>query len=313
MKAFDIVTGGHLSIDYIRPPRVNAFKKAIGGSPAYVSFAARKLGARVGVISKVGEDFPKAYVSMLKRSAVDLFGLEMVQNSRTTSFALEYYTESRRLSLKSRAPPITLEDVQLEFEAKAIHVAPIASEISSEVVDALRKKADVLSLDPQGFLRKFNAKGRTSPKKWNADEVLELVDVYKSSLPEIRAVAGKSNLKVMMKRVADYGLKIVIVTLGAKGAAFLFDKTFHHIPSIPPKRLIDPTGAGDVFAGAFLAEYARKKDPLWCACVGSAAASFKVETFGPVLKSTTKEIYERAKDLCEKVYACRDAQRIIDA
>lgn len=313
MRAFDIVTVGHFSIDHVRSPRANAFKRALGGSPAYVSFSARKLGARVGVVSKVGADFPETYVNMLKRGGIDLFGLKRVKDSVTTSFALEYSNEKRRLLLKSRAPPIHLEDISLEFRAATIHIAPIAGEISSEVVDALRAKADVLSLDPQGLLRQFDAKGETSLKKWKANGILERVDVYKSSLREVRAVAGKSNLKVAMKRLGDFGIKVVIVTLGRKGTALFFDKTFHRIPAFPLRKLIDPTGAGDVFAGAFLAEYSCKKDPLWCACVGSAAASFKVETFGPLFHNTKEAIYKRAMDLIEKVYASRDAQRVIDA
>jgi sugar/nucleoside kinase (ribokinase family) len=312
MREFDIVTVGHFSIDHILPPRVNAFKRALGGSPAYVSFSARKLGAHVGVISKVGADFPRAYVNILKRGGVDMFGLRRVKGAVTTSFVLKYSNEKRRLLLKSRAPPIRLEDVSLEFNAATLHVAPIAGEICSEVVDALRAKADVLSLDPQGFLRQFDAKGEMSLKKWKANGILERVDVYKSSLDEAKAIAGENRLKTVMKRLGDFGIKVVIVTLGEKGTMLFFDETSYRIPAFSP-RLIDPTGAGDVFAGAFLAEYLRKKDPLWCACVGSAAASFKVETFGPILCRSKEAIYKRAANLFEKVYADRDAQRVIDA
>jgi sugar/nucleoside kinase (ribokinase family) len=313
MKAFDIITVGHFSIDHVLPPRGNAFKRMLGGSSAYVSFSARKLGARVGVISKVGKDFPETYVNMLEQGRIDTFGLKKVNGAVTTSFALEYSNGKRRLLLKSRAPPICLGDVSLEFKASIVHIAPIAGEISSEVVGALREKVDSLSLDPQGFLRKFDAKGRTSLKKWKADEILEQVDVYKSSLPEIRAVVRRSSLKTAMKRLGDFGIRIVIVTLGEKGTMLFFDERFHRIPAFSPRRLIDPTGAGDVFAGAFLAEYLHKKDPLWCACVGSAAASFKVETFGPFFHTTKETIYERATDLFEKVYVDKDAQRVIDA
>jgi sugar/nucleoside kinase (ribokinase family) len=313
MRAFDIVTVGHFSIDHILPPKANAFKRALGGSPAYVSFSARKLGARVGVISKVGADFPMAYVNMLGRDGVDMFGFRRVKNVITTSFALEYSNGKRRLLLKSRAPPISLEDVSLEFNAVTIHVAPIAGEISSGIVDALRAKADVLSLDPQGFLRQFDAKGEMSLKKWKANGILEQVDVYKSSFGEARAIIGKSRLKTAMKRLGDFGIKIVIITLGEKGTMLFFDETFHRIPAFSPRRLIDPTGAGDVLAGAFLAEYLHKKDPLWCACVGSAAASFKVENFGPFFHTTKEAIYVRAMDLFEKMYADRDAQRVIGA
>ena len=313
MKTFDIVTVGHFSIDHIRPLGTSTFKRVLGGSPAYVSFSARKLGAHVGVVSKVGADFPKTYIAMLKRGGIDLFGLERTEASVTTSFALEYSNEKRKLLLKNRAPPISLEDVSLGHNARAVHVGPIAGEISSEVVDALRTKTSLLSLDPQGFLRQFDAKGRTSLRKWKADGILEQVDVYKSSLREAKAVTGKRGLKAAMETLGDIGIKIVIITLGGKGTDLLFDRTFHQIHAFSPRKLVDPTGAGDVFAGAFLAEYLHRKDPLWCACVGSAASSFKVETFGPVLAVTKEAIYRRARVLFERVYSNRDTQLVKEA
>ncbi len=82
-----------------------------------------------------------------------------------------------------------------------------------------------------------------------------------------------------------------------KGAAILFDETFRRIPAIQPKELIDPTGAGDVFAGAFLAEYVNNNDPMWCACVGSAMSSFKVATVGPLFLAEKEAVYGLAEHL----------------
>lgn len=250
MKVFDIVTVGHFAIDHIQSKRFEPPKKLLGGPPAYVSIAARKLDARVGVVSKVGDDFPDEYTKLLSSNKVDLFGVKKVKNSSTTSFVLKYMNGNRQLLLKSHAPSILKEDVSLPFEAKAIHIAPIAGEISCEVIEELRKKADTLSLDPQGFLRRFDANERVNLKKWADRRILEQIDVFKSSLHEIRKIASSKNLKISMKEIQDFGVKIVIVTLGGKGATLLFDKTFHRIPAIQPKELIDPTGAGGTFLRA---------------------------------------------------------------
>lgn len=300
MKVFDIVTVGHFAIDYISSPRLDAPKQVLGGSPTYVSFAARKLDAHAGVVSKVGSDFPESYTELLCSHSVDLFGVIVIKSVSTTSFVLEYVNGYRRLLLKSCAPPILQEDVSLMFKAKTIHVAPIVGEISSEVIEELRKKADMLSLDPQGLLRKFDSNGRVSLKKWADKRVLEQIDIYKSSLQEIRKIARSRSLEASMKEIQNFGTKIVIVTLGRKGAAILFDETFQRVPSIQPQKLMDPTGAGDVFAGAFLAEYVNKKNPVWCACVGSAMASFKVETVGPLFLGEKKAVYRRAERLYDE-------------
>jgi sugar/nucleoside kinase (ribokinase family) len=202
--------------------------------------------------------------------------------------------------LRNRAPPILLEDVVSMPQAKIIHVAPIAGEISSEVAEELRKKTDMLSLDPQGFIRKFDAEGRVSLKKWTDRRVLGQVDIYKSSFQEIRRATGLKTLKASMEEIRNFGVRIVIVTFGREGAALLFEDTFYRIHAIPPKELIDPTGAGDVFAGAFLAEYIKKKEPVWCACVGSAMASFKLETVGPSFVGDKEAIYSRAERLFDE-------------
>jgi sugar/nucleoside kinase (ribokinase family) len=300
MKMLDLITVGHFAIDHIQIPRGKSLKQTLGGSTTYVSLAARKLGARVGVISNVGDDFPETYVRLLHDNGVDLSCVRKVKNTATTSFILKYEDGNRRLLLRNRALPILLEDVASVPKAKTIHVAPIADEISSEVVEELRKRTDTLSLDPQGFIRKFGVNGRVGLKKWKDKRVLEQVDVYKSSLQEITKVTGVKSLKASMREIQNFGTKIVVVTLGKQGALLLFDESFYEIPTIQPQELVDPTGAGDVFAGAFLAEHIKKKEPVWCACVGSAMASFKVETFGPLFSDDEKAVYIRAERLFDE-------------
>ncbi|MGQ9565472.1 MAG: carbohydrate kinase family protein [Candidatus Bathyarchaeales archaeon] len=299
METFDIVTVGHFAIDQIVTPGFS-YMQMLGGSPTYVSLAAGKLGAHVGVISVIGEDFPEAYIKFLQKNNVDLFGVGMVENDVTTSFVLEYYNGKRILWLENLGPKILLEDVPDDFSAKNIHVAPIAGEIAPEVVNELRKRTNILSLDPQGFLREFSANGRTSLRNMLAPSVLEKIDVYKSSSEEIRVVTGLRSLEMAMKRIQEFGVKTVVVTMGAGGAAVLFDDTFCKVPAYMSKTIVDPTGAGDVFAGAFLAEYAKEKDVVWCACVGSAMASFKVETVGPYSLPKKEVVYERAQCLLAK-------------
>ena len=91
-----------------------------------------------------------------------------------------------------------------------------------------------------------------------------------------------------------------MVTRGMKGTILLVDDEFYHIPACKPRVFRDPTGAGDTFIGAFLAEYLQGKEPLWCACVGSAASSFVVEGIGPAVFGEKEETYTRAKEIYEK-------------
>lgn len=299
---FDVISVGHFAIDSIflsgrRMPFV-----VLGGSVAYFSFAARQLDATVSVVSKVGDDFPGAYVWWLEQEGIDLSGMVKVEDAQTTRFELKYSNNlsNRKLRLKNEAPPITVNDLPKSLKAKAIHIAPVAGEVSYKVVKKLKNCADLLSLDPQGLVRKFDEKGNVTLGSLKNKRILELVDIYKSSLNEIKAATGRSRLDSAIKAVHDYGVETVIVTLGMKGAVLSVEETSYNIPAYKSKKIVDPTGAGDVFVGGFLAEYIRGENSLWCACVGSAAASLVVEAAGPTFFGDKAEIYRRAHVLYEK-------------
>lgn len=299
---FDIVSVGHFAIDSIFLPDRNMPFIVLGGSVAYASFAARRLDAAVSVVSKVGGDFPKAYLWWLEQEGVNLSGIVKVETAQTTRFELKYNNNlsNRKLRLKSKAPPITVEDLPKSLKAKTIHIAPIAGEVTYEVVKKLRSCAQWLSLDPQGLVRRFDEKGNVTRRSLTDKRMLELVDIYKSSSDEIKAVTGMSTQKSAIRAVHDYGVETVIVTLGMKGAVLSVEETVCKIPTYKSEKVVDPTGAGDVFIGGFLAEYVRSENLLWCACVGSAAASLVVEAAGPTFFGDKAEIHQRARVLSEK-------------
>jgi len=297
---FDLVTVGHLAIDRILLPQTSTPESTLGGPPTYVSLAARKLDANVSLISRVGEHFPQEYVMWLKSNGVDLSGLKRVRDASTTRYLLKYGKEGRQLQLKSQAPPISPEDVPSSLRAKAVHAAPIANELSQSVIDKLRALTDTLSLDPQGFVRRFDEQGNVKLGRWKETEIFRQIDVYKSSFSEIKAVTGLTDLQLAVQKIRGYGPRIVMVTRGMKGSTLFFNGELYEIPACKPRVVKDLTGAGDAFIGAFLAEHVQGKDLAWCACVGSAASSFVVEGVGPTVFGEKKEIYKRAAEIYEK-------------
>ncbi|MEM2937348.1 MAG: carbohydrate kinase family protein [Candidatus Bathyarchaeia archaeon] len=299
---FDIVSAGHFCIDSIILPSRHAPYIILGGSVTYVSLAAKRLGANVSVISKVGGDFPKAYASWLSKEGIDLSGVIQIKEAKTTKFELKYdnILSGRSLRLISRAGPITLEDLPNSIKAKIVHLAPIANEIQYEVAERLKEHGEVLSLDPQGLIRVFDENGNVATGPLVDKRILELVNIYKSSLDEVEAVTGQRDLKSAINAVHDFGVETVIVTLGVKGAVLSVDRTTCNVPAYKPSKVVDPTGAGDAFIGGFLAEYIQGGDSLWCACVGSAVASTVVEGIGPTFFGDKDEIRRRARFLYEK-------------
>jgi len=299
---FDVTVVGHFAIDTIRLPSRSAPFVVLGGSVTYVSFVAKRLDGTVSIISKVGEDFPEAYMWLLREEGIDLSGVVKLKKGGTTRFDLEYSKDlsNRKLKLESKAAPIKLSNLPKHLQAKAVHIAPIAGEVSYEVVKKLKSCAEVISLDPQGLLRHFSKTGKVTSRASVDKKLFSLINIYKSSLAEISALTGYSDINAAINTIHDFGVKTVIVTLGAKGAKLSVEKTVYNIPSCGSRVLVDPTGAGDAFMGGFLTEYIRQKDSLWCACVGSAAASLVIEGIGPTFFGEKEEIYQRACCLYEK-------------
>jgi len=298
----DVTVVGHFAIDSIRLPSRSGPFVVLGGSVAYVSLVTKRLDGTVSIISKVGGDFPEAYLWWLRQEDIDLSGVIKLENERTTRFELEYSKDlsKRTLRLENRAPPINMSDLPNSLRARAVHIAPIAGEISYEVVEHLKGCTEVLSLDPQGLLRSFDDAGNVTYSSPVDKRLLSLMNIYKSSQDEISIVTGRSDLNSAIKAVHDFGVETVLVTLDVKGAVLSVEETLYRIPACDSVKVVDPTGAGDVFMGGFLIEYIHQKDSLWCACVGSAAASLIVEGLGPTFFGEKEEIYRRARSIYEK-------------
>jgi sugar/nucleoside kinase (ribokinase family) len=298
----DIVSVGHFVIDSILLPSRSAPFVVLGGSPTYVSLAARRLDAKVGVVSKVGGDFPSAYLWWLSQEGIDLSGITRVEGAHTARYELKYNSDlsDRLLRLKNTAPPITLTDLPNSLKARIIHIGPVAGEIAYEVVAKLKEYAEVLSLDPQGLVRSFDENGNVIHIQLTDTRILGLVDIFKSSKKEIESITGLSDMNLAMNSIHEHGVKIVIVTSGANGATVSVEDAVHVVPAFRSEKVVDPTGAGDAFIGGFLAEYVQGEDISRCSHVGSAIASLVVEGIGPTHFGDKTEIYRRASLLYGK-------------
>jgi sugar/nucleoside kinase (ribokinase family) len=298
----EIAVIGHFALDTILLPSRSMPFHVLGGATTYTSFAAKRLDATVSVISKVGENFPKAYLWWLNQEGIDVSCVIRKEKEECTYFELSYSKDfsKRKLKLKSKATPINLEDLPVDLHVKAVHIAPIDNEISYEIVEKMKGSAEILSLDPQGMLRTFDKAGNVKNKQKINRKILGLINIYRSSKEELFYLTRKKELKKSIKMLHDHGIETAIVTNGAKGSVLSIEGAQYNIGVCPSKVIVDPTGAGDVFIGAFLSEYLQQKESLWCACVGSAAASTVVEGLGPTYFGSKQEIYQRATVLYEK-------------
>ncbi len=250
----DVTVVGHFSADSIKLPGRSEPYRILGGAVAYVSLVARRLGALASVISRVGGAFPDAYLKRLSEEGINISNVIKNDAESSTSFELTYSADlsDRTLRLRQKGSPINLNDLPASWRSNVVHVAPIADEISYDVVKRLRDCCSFLSIDPQGMTRRFDKDGNVTCSAQMDKRILPLVDVYKSSLDEIKVLTGQSALNRALKEVHDFGPKVVIATAGAEGSVLSTQGVVYKVPACKSLRVVDPTGAGDVFVGGFL-------------------------------------------------------------
>ena len=129
------------------------------------------------------------------------------------------------------------------------------------------------------------------------NDVLGLSTIFLINHEEADQLTGERDLSSAGKKLASAGPEIVVIKRGAKGAYLIYENNEFFIPVFPVQQVLDPTGAGDSFAGGFMGYLSQtnKPDILEAVCVGSAMASFCVEGFGldSLLKVTPSLLFSR--------------------
>ncbi len=237
-----------------------------GGSAMYCSMTAKKLGMKVGIVSRVGQDY--RYHDIL--DGIDKSGVGMQE--KTTTF-FDIYRDGRRKELVFNiGKKLRKKDFPREFlNAKAVHIGPVIDEVHKGLIKMVKKKSSALiTADIQGFIRK-EKNGDVVPKKFKLG-ILKYIDILHCSEDDLR----DSRIKISdIERKCNH----ILLTRNSRGSVLIWDS---RRISIPPFNTIekDPTGAGDVYMAAFAKRFLETNDPEESGRYASAAASFCVEDFG---------------------------------
>ncbi len=289
----DFVTVGHITLDRIRRGRQERPIWIPGGPAVHASLIAASLGAKTYALSKVGTDFGRSRMKWLVQMGVDTRLLK-VSRTPTTKFEIRYRGERRSLRLLSKCENINQFDLPQGLRIRSLHMGPVIDEIPEAAAKSLASRSMVTSLDPQGYLRRVARSGQVVARSWLDKALLRRIDVLRGSSDELRMMVGRISSKDALRRLKRLGPSVCILTRSSDGSDLLHDRGIFRIPAFKPETVVDPTGAGDAFSGAFLTEYVRSKDPIWSSCVGAAAASIKVETSGPCFIRDRSKVIERA-------------------
>jgi len=235
----DVVDGG--------PPR-------IGGGPYYAARAWRALGVRGTIFTRCGPAERHAYSRRL--IAVGL-PVVMLPGTSTTSFSFYYVDSTRVMTVEHTGDSWTREDVARVPPGAWVHAAPLLrSEFPTETLAALARGRR-LSFDGQGLVRT----AETGPLRLDANfdrAALRHLRILKLAEEEAQALVGEPD----EDGLRSLGVPEVVVTLGSRGSLVLDRGRLTRVAAVPVSSAVDPTGAGDGFAAAYLVGRATGHSPV---------------------------------------------------
>ncbi len=269
--------------------------EVLGGSVAYASLAAQALGWDAGIVTRAGADF----VAEKELPGVAAF---VAPAEATTRFRHEYARDGHRtLWLLASAGAIDLATVPDDWRSpSALLVAPLIDEVAPGAARGFR--AGVVGAIAQGWLREADPNGRINPRRWtNAAACLEGVDILFLSQNDTPDAEKRS--RELLQHVP-----IVALTRGARGVTLLTRNGEERF-STQPRPEVDPTGAGDVFAAAFLVSYVERHDLPEAVAFASCAASFVVQGVGAATLGDRAAVVRRMQERREYI-AGADTMRL---
>ena len=272
-----LVIVGSLAFDTIETPWERK-EKIIGGSCTYCSLAASYF-TRPGVVAVVGEDFPADVIAFLKKRHVDLKGLQIVPGGKTFHWQGRYgYDPNQRETVRTDLNVFESFRPQIPpsyRKADILFLANIDPDLQDSVLLQVEKPR-LTAMDTIGLW--------IQSKREALMRILRCVDIYFGNDEEIRMLTDERNLIKAGKMIQAMGPRLVIVKKGEHGALVFGPDFIFGLPALPTETVIDPTGAGDSFAGGMMGYLAEKDnfDPKTlkeAMAYGILVASFTVEDF----------------------------------
>ena len=287
-----------LSIGYVTRDLHADGSFSLGGTVTFAAVTAHRLGLAAAIVTC-------ADAQLLPELPLRLpgIGLAVRPSTETTTFVNQYHEGFRTQYLRARAAPPEIEDVPWPWrDAPIVLLGPLAQELSPDFVTLFpRRPGTILAATPQGWLRRWDSDGRVSPTPWTAaQQVLPLLDVLILSHDDLLPFAG-DNRTDADAILARWSLQVplLVATDGRHGATLFQHGAAESFPAYPTTEL-DPTGAGDVFAAAFLCHLHRHNNPREAVNFANCAASFSVEQVGVEGIPTLEMVEGRMRNVAPK-------------
>jgi len=266
-----------VALDSIKTP-YGCRCRIIGGSASHFAMSARHF-TKVSIVACVGEDFPKENITFLRGKGLDLSSLS-VDKGKTFHWKGEYRGDlNTAVTLKTELGVLSSFKPRILAKQRKIKYIFLANVDPDIQLFLLRNmySPEIVALDSMNYWIDSKRKSLLS--------LLRKVDIFLANDKEAFSLSGERGVIKAAKSLRRMGSKMVLIKKGEHGSLFYNGRDFFSLPAYPSERVIDPTGAGDTFAGGFMGYLARHKkagsrEIKNALAFGTVAASFNIEGFG---------------------------------
>lgn len=275
----------HVAIDEIQLPDGEHRPATLGGAGAYAAAGAALAAGvgEVGIISGIGEDFGTEHRTWLAESGIDASGL-VVTDPNTPRTQVEYHDDGERTETPvygcehfDRAAPTVTGQLDSYSVPAGIYVFLRPDEDLWEQLDRLREPRVRRS---QCLLWEVDAAACTTKALQRVTDRATDVDVLSINRTEIQSLCNEADLDACLETLHAAGVPVIVLRLGSAGALVSTPSGLWRATPAPGT-VLDPTGAGNAFSGAFMVAWTQTGDPEAALRAGMAAAALTLEDFGP--------------------------------
>jgi sugar/nucleoside kinase (ribokinase family) len=238
---------GSIGYDTIYGP-IESGTSLLGGSATYCSIAASNL-TNVAILAVVGSDFKPEHFTTFKEHGINIDGIEQTFNEETFAWSVRYNNDdiNSRETLDTQLNALATFNPQIKDvhqKEKILFLANMDPVLQIQVIKDMGTRPQWIGLDTMNFWIDSTQETLT--------EAIRMVDIVFMDEGELRSYAQSNNVIVAAQKILKLGPSFVVAKRGEHGVILINEELAFAVPAFPLTTVVDPTGAGDSFAGGFM-------------------------------------------------------------
>jgi len=275
-----VIVVGTLAFDTIETP-YGKVERVIGGSAPFASLAAKTKNIECAVVSVVGNDFPKSYLDLMVSKGIDISEVQIEKDGKSFFWSGKYHDNmNKRDTLETQINVLANFNPKIPknySDTDILVLGNLDPKVQLGIVSQFEKSPKFTMLDTMNFWMDNTLE--------NLLKIISKVDLICINDEEVIQLSGCKDYKNGIRKILNMGPKYLIMKKGEFGATLYSESLEFFCSSFKVNKVIDPTGAGDSFAGAFAGYLAESKNYTFnsisnALVYANAVASFCVEKFG---------------------------------